>query len=139
MACKEHIAGFKTQLRKNNLKATPARLNILDVFEHAKRPLSVSEISDKLESSDKATVYRNIDSLQNLGIIKQIRFQDRQAYYEINNTHHHHVICKKCGKIRDIESCKIILSGKNTLINSDFTEITDHSLEFYGICNACAR
>jgi Fur family ferric uptake transcriptional regulator len=140
MNCVTHSKTIKQQLKGNKLKATPARLGLLDVFEHVKKPLSVTELAQKLGrlGVDKATLYRNVESLEALGLLKKIHLADRQEYYELaGRHHHHHLVCKICGKVSDVEGCKIISTNKNLLKKSGFAKITDHSLEFFGICNNC--
>src|SRR6185295_9472199 len=115
--CIQHANESKTQLKAGGLKVTPARLSLLDLFKHAEKPLSVKEIAAQLQNSDidPVTLYRNVESLEQLGIIRQLRLQDRQAHYEIADDHHHHLICKICGKIVDVEGCKITINDKNFL------------------------
>jgi len=139
--CKQHVDESTSQLKAGGLKITAARLSLLDLFKHAKKPLSVKEIAVKLKTSDvdPVTLYRNVESLENLGIIRQLRLQDRQAHYEIADNHHHHLVCKICGKIVDVEGCKISVADKNFLKKNGFAKMTGHSLEFFGICNTCAK
>jgi Fur family ferric uptake transcriptional regulator len=141
MNCQEHKADIKNTLRQNKLKATPARLGLLDIFEHAKKPLSVNDLEKKLGGHvDKVTLYRNTEALGSLGLLKRIRLNDRQEYYELaSQEHHHHLICEKCGKVADIEGCKIVANNKSLLKKSGFAEISSHSLEFFGICNNCKK
>jgi Fe2+ or Zn2+ uptake regulation protein len=139
MNCKEHTPAITATLRGNKMKATQSRIQLLDVFEHAKKPLSVTELVAKIPSSDRATLYRNVESLEQSGILKQVRFKDRQAYYEIESNHHHHIICTHCGKISDVAHCKISISEKELLKNTGFAEVSDHSLEFYGYCDNCKK
>ncbi len=142
MNCQQHTAEIKNKLRQNKLKATPARLGLLDVFEHVKKPLSVGDLAQKLGrlGVDKATLYRNVESLEALGLLKKIRLSGRSEYYELaSQTHHHHLICKNCGRVSDIEGCKVVANNKNLLKKSGFAEISGHSLEFFGICNNCAK
>ena len=138
--CEQHSSKITKQLKENKLKVTSIRLSLLDVFEHAKKPLSVKELREELsdQQTDKVTLYRNIETLEKLGLIKQIQLKGRQAYFEINSTkHHHHLICKVCGKIVDIPGCKITTSDQNLMETTGFAKIIDHSLEFFGICNSC--
>ncbi|MDR3643385.1 MAG: Fur family transcriptional regulator [Candidatus Doudnabacteria bacterium] len=137
--CNQHIAESKEQLKAGSLKITSARLTLLDILKHAKKPLSIKEISLRLGEVDLVTLYRNVESLQNLGIVKQINLKDRQAYYELSGgEHHHHLICTNCGKLEDVQVEEIKLN-KTFLKNHGFAKVTDHSLEFFGICKNCDR
>jgi Fur family ferric uptake transcriptional regulator len=142
MNCKQHAQFFKTQLHKNNLKATPGRLALLDVFEHARKPLNIQEIISAFRlggEADTATIYRNIEALKELGVLVQVDFRERAASYELaSKGHHHHAVCEKCGKVSDIEKCSIGSLEKLILKHGSFASINSHSLEFFGICNTCA-
>lgn len=134
------IKHFKTLLKENGLKITPARLFILGILLHSKKPLSIIDIAKKLntKSVDTATLYRNAEALESLGLLKKILIDNKRAYYELNSPdHHHHLICKNCGKIRDVKNCNLTISEKELLNATGFSKITDHSLEFFGVCNQC--
>lgn len=138
MPCKEHGVLLRKTLKENKLKVTPGRLELLDVFEHAKKPLSVKDVSEKLPKADKVTLYRNVESLENLGLLKQVRFSDTESLYELTSLgHHHHLVCKNCGKVSDVEGCKVSINAA-LLHGTGFSKITEHSLEFFGICNSCS-
>lgn len=142
MNCTQHTKQSAILLKSSNLKSTGARLALLDIFKHAKKPLSVSEIFAllKQDKTDKVTLYRNVEALAELGILKQIRLKDRQAYYElVEQKHHHHLICKQCGKIKDIATCNLDTVKKTVLKTTGFASISEHSLEFFGICASCAK
>jgi Fur family ferric uptake transcriptional regulator len=140
-ACSQHADESKIQLKTGGLKVTTARLNLLDILKHVKKPLSIKQIAHRLEEDDidLVTLYRNIESLQNLGIVKQINLKDRQAYYELSGgEHHHHLVCTNCGRLEDIKVEEINLN-KTFLKNHGFAKVTDHSLEFFGVCNKCVN
>jgi Fe2+ or Zn2+ uptake regulation protein len=129
-------------LRKSGHKATPSRLAILEVFKKNKNPLSAQEIINSLPSdADQTTVYRTLKSLKEKGVIKQIDLRHNHAHYEIADvTDHHHLICLRCGKIEDVEHHNVELMERTILQNAKhFAEIRQHTLEFYGICKACAK
>ncbi len=95
MKCEEHYEQSAAILKKGKLKSTGARLKLMDILKHAKKPLSVSDIFVLLKDkkADKVTLYRNVEALAELGVLKQIRLKDRQAYYElVEKNHHHHII-----------------------------------------------
>lgn len=106
------------------------------------KPQSVEEVfakvSKKMRTIDLASVYRTLALFVKLRLVRVVNFGDGKDRYEILNTekHHHHVICTACGKIADVE-----LADEERLeqIASKKTNyrITNHSLEFFGICHSC--
>lgn len=139
MNCPKHLVEHKTLLKNNSLKATPPRLELLDILEHSKKPLSIKEFVDKVKTKniDTATIYRNMASLAELGLVHVVNLNNKEAYFELaSRKHHHHLICEKCGKIADVENCKVSVSDK-AIKNSGFASINHHSLEFFGLCQNC--
>jgi Fur family transcriptional regulator, ferric uptake regulator len=129
-------------LRKSGFKATPNRLAILEIFNTLKRPLSAQEIIDLLpHSTDQATIYRTLRSFKAKGLICQIDLRHNHAHYELTNlSEHHHLICIRCGRMEDVHHCNIENIEKTILADTKhFSEIRQHSLEFYGVCKACAK
>jgi Fur family ferric uptake transcriptional regulator len=138
--CRQHTTQSKRQLKTGGLKITAARLSLLDILKHAKKPLSIKEIAKSLGGPDLATLYRNIESLMDLRLVKRISLKDRQSYYELadDGRHHHHLVCTNCGRLADVKIPEINLS-KSFLKNHGFAKVTDHSLEFFGLCAKCAK
>ena len=56
-------------LRRNNLRATPVRKDLLSVFLSAQNALSNQDIEDRLSDVDRVTLYRTLKSFQEKGII----------------------------------------------------------------------
>jgi Fur family ferric uptake transcriptional regulator len=132
---------FQTTLRKSGFKATPTRLAILEVFRKSKRPLSAQAIIEALPHADQVTVYRTFKSLAQKGIIHQIDLRHNHAHYElIDIAEHHHLICLACGRIEDVRHCNVDEIQSAVLrASKHFSEVRQHTLEFYGICKACGR
>lgn len=117
---------LKELLHTAGLKATSNRLEVLDMLYKAGQPLTAQELG-------KYT-YRALKEFTKAGLVRRVDFQHGHAHYELikPDDHHHHVICKKCEKIEDVKE----LSLKIPKIKN--FKILNHSLEFYGYCNACA-
>jgi Fur family ferric uptake transcriptional regulator len=133
---------FRRLLRKSGHKATPARLAILEAFQRTKEPLSAQGLIALLpRDMDQATVYRTLKSLKEKGILKQIDLRHNHAHYELADiADHHHLICLSCGKIENVEHHNVQAMERTILQNAKhFTEIRQHTLEFYGICKTCAK
>ncbi len=134
---------FTLLLRENGHKATPGRLSLLQVLAKADHPLAIHEIIDALGGKmNQATVYRALESLREVAIVTRVDMQHDHAHYELASAekHHHHLICKKCGHVEDVERCDVSEIEKSVLKKSkSFAVIEHHSLEFFGICKKCAR
>ena len=133
---------LRQALRKSGHKATRSRLAILEVFHGTKKPLSAQNVIDLLSRNvDQATVYRTLKSLKEKGVITQIDLRHNHAHYELADiADHHHLICISCGKIENVEHQNVEAMERTILQNAKhFAEIRQHTLEFYGICKACAK
>ncbi len=134
---------FRSVLRRAGYKATPSRLTVLEIFKKTGRPLSPQAVIDKAgKNIDQATIYRIIKTLKTIGAIRQIDFRHNHAHYELSDTgDHHHCICLVCGHSEEITGCEIDAVMKEAVLRQarSFSEIKDHSLEFYGTCKRCAK
>ena len=128
-------------MKINKFKMTNQRAVILDFLKENHNHPNVeeifSEISLQLPRISKKTVYNNLSFLSRQGFIREIEVKGVQRFEPVNGSNHHHLICKKCGKIRDIESEELyglaIRIGKKT---DGF--LVDHaSINIYSICNNC--
>ncbi len=135
------MTNFTEALHEKGQRSTPARLAVLSILEQEKRPLSVEKIIDAIgkKDIDYVTAYRTITMLKKSGLVRQIDFQHNHAHYEITPTRdHHHAVCVKCDAVADVTTCNAEAMQKDALRESGFQEITQHSLEFFGICKKCA-
>jgi Fe2+ or Zn2+ uptake regulation protein len=107
-------------LKENNMKITPQRLIILEYLDtHMTHPTAdkiFKNLKVKNPSLSKTTVYNSLESLKEHGLIQALTICGSEQRYDIDHGMHHHFLCKKCGKIIDIEmKCpnidKMIKSG----------------------------
>lgn len=129
-------------LKKNNLKNTNARKNILALFEEGHDILSAEDVFLKLKKKgvDNVTVYRTLDSFEFKGIIKKVDLRKGAAHYELASHHHHHIVCTSCGLVEIFEGCGFDSLSKKALRGSKkFKQINDHSFEFFGVCKNCNK
>ncbi len=135
-----NILNFRDLLRKNGLKATPARLAILSLFNETRKPITLKQAANKLKFKqlNLTTLYRNIESLREKQILAPVSLASRDRGYELSSLkHHHHIICEECGKVSDIEKCFAGQIQSSLLKQSGFAEIKRHALEFFGVCKTC--
>lgn len=130
-------------LKERKVKITNERKEIISILEKTEFPLSPAElflrIKPVLPRANLTTVYRNLEMLEDLKIVKRLAFNKNNFSYEFvtNRLHHHHAICKNCGKVEELEN--ISERFVNEVSKTTRFSIEDHNLEFFGICQDCKK
>ncbi|HHV72959.1 MAG TPA: transcriptional repressor [Clostridia bacterium] len=135
---------LKNKLKKSGYRLTKQRKAIIEVLlEFSGHFLSAQEIFLKVKAkhpqTNFSTIYRNLETLENLNIIHKTNLVNDTSFYELisNENHHHHIICKGCGKTESINFCPLD-NIKINVENPNFT-LTDHKFELYGYCKKCLK
>lgn len=132
-------ASLHAQLRNAGLKCTPHRTHLLARLARQVRPTSALELAAST-GIDTATVYRALDAFEEHGLVRRTDLRHGHADYEYlrDDTHHHHVICTRCGDIEAVASCPALPAAKDVLQHSSkFSTVENHTLEFFGVCRMC--
>lgn len=111
----------------NELKALYTHPTALELFKI---------INKKFPNIGVATVYRNLELLQQEGIIIKLNSREKEAHYDGDITPHLHLICKKCGEIFDIDDCNKINIRSEKIEKIGFKPDFRY-LEIHGICKNC--
>jgi Fur family transcriptional regulator, ferric uptake regulator len=137
---------MKTELRqlfRNKGKSfTGVRAVILEVLKASGSPLNPKQILSLITTRkpDLATIYRNLTLMESLGLIKSVDLGEGFKRYEMSRPecHRHHIVCRRCGKIDDVQEC-----GIEDIEEKIFREIgfrtEEHRLEFFGVCALCRK
>jgi Fur family ferric uptake transcriptional regulator len=97
-------AVFRQYLRRQNLKYTPERADILDAIIERDAVFEVDALMLDMRQQgfrvSKATVYRTIKLLQEAGIITQALFDDKQTHYQLvyGKKPRDYMVCMKTGR-----------------------------------------
>lgn len=132
---KENISVSRT------LRNSKQRQVILDLVAASPEHMSAEEIYQKARVSQPnislGTVYRNLDTLSEQGLIIRSSFADGKARYEMAGLdHHHHLICLQCGEIKNLVQCPMAPALEAALEEADFQAV-QHQFEIYGYCRKC--
>jgi Fur family ferric uptake transcriptional regulator len=119
------------KIRGRGYKATPQRLAVVGALA-AGQHQSLAEIRERCPGVGLVTIYRTLDLLSEIGVVRRLDLGSGPRY-ELAEDHHHHLICESCGDVSEFESCPVDLRG---LKGMDF-EIRSHTLEIYGRCADC--
>lgn len=138
MAKKEEAAA--QVLRAKGIRATPQRIALLARLRSQRAPQNAEAIVRALRGTlDQATVYRGLQEFERSGIVRRVQLRG-SSLYEAPGAHHHHLICRSCGTIEDVDVClPKSVSEKLIAKSKRFASVEDDALEFHGICKACAR
>jgi Fe2+ or Zn2+ uptake regulation protein len=140
----QSIAGIMDVLRKGGFRATNGRIELLSLLATIGTPLSVQKIAEswKGKPPDVTTLYRSLTDLSSAGIVRRVDLNTGIAHFEYtpNRPHHHHIVCRLCGKVEELTHCAIGgLEKKIIKESTHFKSIHTHSLEFFGQCIACTQ
>ncbi len=113
----------------DNLAKHPVFRSAQDV--HASLALSGSR-------TGLATVYRNLQVLEEAGQIDALRSRSGEMLYRICEAeeHHHHLVCTKCGRAEEVELDGMEQAIQDLAVSHGY-ELLDHTLELVGVCRQC--
>ena len=141
----DNLINTLSQLKNKGYRFSSVRNVILESLSKNKKPLSVFDFQRLLKvkklNVNKTTVYRELKSLKKESIILELQLKGSKRWYELaEREHHHHIICVKCDKVEDFAGC----DSKNLIDKAlkqapDFAEITNHTVDFFGLCKSCAK
>ena len=85
----------------------------------------------------RATLFRALELLIELGAVERVDLPSGEhAYVPCATAHHHHVICRRCGRTADVEDCGVAEAVAEIGRRSGFA-IESHRLELFGLCLHC--
>ncbi len=122
------------------LRMTNQREIILEELKRSGGHLTADELYERVRllipRISLATVYRNLEILSNLGILKKLEVGGRQKRFDYDVNEHDHICCVMCQRIDNVELCREQIPLETAMGRSGYS-ITGYRLEFAGICPAC--
>ena len=130
---------IKNKLEAKKVKPTYQRLCVLEYLEknmnHPTAEMIYENISKRIPTMSKTTIYNTLNLFLENGLLHAVTITGTELRYDINTSSHHHFLCRKCGKIVDIEVKCPFCDGEITQI--DGNEIEEIHGYFKGICKEC--
>jgi len=141
----EQIDKINRQLTVKGYKLTPQREMTLQVLlENERDHLSAEDVfmlvRERFPDIGLATVYRTLELLAELQIVQKMNFGDGVARFDLRmegHEHmHHHLICKVCGALEEIQDDWLPDLEQRVSREYGF-KVTDHRLDFTGVYQTC--
>jgi Fur family peroxide stress response transcriptional regulator len=135
------VADMLACVRTSGLKLTPQRIAIVRQLAADETHPTAQELFERLRPAlptmSFATVYNTLDALAKAGLCAALSLAPGPARFDPNMRAHHHAICDRCGRVRDVAS-----EGAATTADHDVDpgfEIRAVELIYRGVCAACAK
>ena len=149
---------YLERLRQGKVKVTPNRRRVLARFLESERPWTLQSLHRSLGADcEVSSVYRALSALRTAGLLEEFRLPgEKETFFslikhhepaktQVRNPgtkarghahHHHHIVCQDCGQVSHLDICVPAgLMGK--VEDASGFRITEHHLEFKGVCGNC--
>ena len=133
---------LRGELRERELPFTHQREVIARLLFESPRNFSADEVADELrergEQPGKATIYRTLALLVELGLATEHDFDEGFKRYQIQvgAARHDHLICTGCGRVFPFEHPDVDRVLADVVASADFVPIT-RQIKVFGTCNEC--
>ncbi len=129
---------LKSVLKEKGLKPTYQRLKILEylnkhVDAHPTVEMIYEALVGRIPTISMTTIYNTLNAFLDKHIASAVTITGTELRYDITTKSHHHFLCKKCGKILDVNvKCPVI--EKQGVKGHKIDEIHGY---FKGVCKNC--
>ena len=132
-------------LQTAGLRRGGARTAVVEALARHDCAVTALELDDELRSRGRsrvgrASVYRALEQLEQLGLVQRLEVSRGTAGYERvepGGHHHHHAICRRCGRVVPFEDPALerAIDGISKQVRF---EVRDHDVVLRGLCDRCS-
>ena len=123
-------------IRRNTIQRSSVLEAVNKLHCHATADEIYNEIAKKHPTISRATVYRNLNLLSEMGEIRRLEIPGSADRFDHINSNHCHVKCEVCGRVFDVDMDFVsgLESGIRDAHGFDFS---GYDIIFHGICPEC--
>ena len=131
---------FTNYLNQKKHRKTPERFAILKQIFDNEGHFDAESLYNQMQNDYRvslATVYNTMELLLDCGLIVKHPFAGQTSQFEktFGNSIHHHLVCTKCGSVKEFSHKKIRTVIQSKIFSS--FESSHYSLYLYGLCKKC--
>ncbi len=128
-------------LRESALRVTSPRVAVLSAVHehpHADTETIIGAVRGRLGAVSHQAVYDVLKALTGVGLVRRIQPQGSVARYETRvGDNHHHVVCRSCGAIADVD-CAVGHAACLTASDDHGFSIDEAEVVYWGTCPECS-
>ena len=131
------------KLSELGYRLTPQRMMIVSSIENSDNHISAEEIYAQVVAKyphvNISTIYRTLELLKQVGLVTETDLgEGRVRYHPAGKGHHHHLVCKECGAIIDLD--ETVLSSLKDILLREYKFVADlRHLAIFGLCVNCRK
>ena len=131
---------WREKLRGSGYRLTPQRELILGAVEtlgHATPDEVLAEVRTHSDAVNASTVYRTLEVLEELGLVRHAHLSDRApTYHSVGDHEHFHLVCRNCHRVISVDPT--VLEPLLARLRDDhgFSADVGH-LTVFGRCDQC--
>lgn len=142
MDIQKRIDAFRELCRRRGIPLTPQRRAVFEAIlargDHPTADQVFEQVQKRLADVSKATVYRVLERLVEVGLIRRLVHSGMPARFDADLSRHHHATCRRCGKIEDVHDPNLNALPVPPELAERF-EVEDFCVHFFGLCRECRQ
>lgn len=135
------MSDWRATLREKGYRLTPQRELILGAVEelgHATPDEVLAHVQRVASTVNASTVYRTLEVLEELGLIRHAHLSDRAPTYHSTTGHEHfHLVCRRCKQVTSVDVETAAPFVESLAASHAFQPDMGH-LTVFGTCVNCA-
>jgi Fe2+ or Zn2+ uptake regulation protein len=128
-------------LRASGRRVTPQRIlihrSIVELGRHATAEQVLDRVAERLPNASLPTVYATLELFEELGVVRRVAAGDGPALWDPRTDEHHHLVCRRCGAVEDLEgeleTATLLSAARRSGFRPDSAELV-----VSGLCRRCA-
>jgi len=134
------VSDLRERLRDRGYRLTPQRELILAAVEklgHATPDEVLAEVHRQSSAVNASTVYRTLEVLEGLGLVRHAHLSDRApTYHSVTDHEHFHLVCRNCGRVVSVGPDMLAQLAERLRDEHNFAVDVGH-LTMFGACVEC--
>jgi Fur family ferric uptake transcriptional regulator len=129
---------LKDELREAGLRATGSRVAVLRCVRVADRPVALADVVALLgaEAPDRATVYRNLVDLAEVGLLRRAHLGDAWRFEGQDEKDHAHFVCTQCGNVECAPEVHLEVAASGRA-SPHAVKDGHFQVQLHGVCDDC--